>query len=69
MDDTAVKKLIEIRTKLISEFSSLRDYKNNQNAIMKEVEAARILHETITSLDDVLSKYVEFSSNTNSKSS
>ena len=63
MDKETIQKLINLRTQLIAEFSRLRDYKNNKNAIMKEVDHARVVHETIKKLDDVLSDHVEFSKN------
>jgi len=60
MDNQEIKSLIALRTKLIQEFERLRDYKNNKNAIMKEMECARILHFTITELDNMLKGKVEF---------
>jgi hypothetical protein len=52
--------LINLRQKLILTFSSLRDYKQNENAIMKEKIYAKKLHETIVVLDEVLKEYVNF---------
>tara|TARA_Y100000385_G_C12917419_1_gene561009 strand:- start:57 stop:245 length:189 start_codon:yes stop_codon:yes gene_type:complete len=52
--------LINLRQKLILTFSSLRDYKQNENAIMKEKIYAKKLHETIVVLDEVLKGYVNF---------
>jgi hypothetical protein len=53
--------LVSLRQKLILTFSSLRDYKQNENAIMKEKIYAKKLHETIVVLDEVLKEYVNFS--------
>ena len=61
MDKNDINKLIILRTKLINDFDRLRDYKNNKNAIMKEVEHASLIHETIVALDSILGEHVEFS--------
>ena len=61
MEKEEVKKLIDLRTRLITTFVGLRDYKNNKNALMKEQDHARVIHNTIVALDDVLKKHVEFS--------
>ena len=60
MEKQAINSLVQLRTELIKEFNRLRDYKNNKNAIMKELDHARILHETITRLDNVLKEHVKF---------
>ena len=60
MKEEEVKSLIEIRSSLIEEFSRLRDYKNNKNAIMKEIDCARVLHDTIKKIDSLLEGKVEF---------
>ena len=62
MQKQEVESLVLLRQKLIQEFTRLRDYKNNKNAIMKEVECARILHFAITELDKSLASHVEFES-------
>ena len=62
MNKQEVETLVLLRKKLIEEFSSLRDYKNNKNAIMKEIECARILHFAIIELDKSLAGNVEFKS-------
>ena len=62
MEKQEVESLVLLRQKLIQEFNSLRDYKNNKNAIMKEIECARIIHFAITSLDKSLKGHVEFDS-------
>ena len=61
MEKQTLESLIALRSKLIQKFSRLRDYKNNKNAIMKEIEHASLLHEIIVSLDSVLKEHVKFS--------
>ena len=60
MENKDVQSLIELRTQLIENFTRLRDYKNNKNAIMKEVDCARMLHDTIVAIDKILKEKVEF---------
>ena len=60
MNKKEVKEIVELRQKLIRRFESLRDYKNNKNAIMKEFEHARLIHEVIVSLDKILKGHVDF---------
>ena len=55
-----LESLVMLRQKLIRDFERLRDYKNNKDAIMKEIECAKILHHTITALDKCLASSVEF---------
>lgn len=52
--------LVHVRATLIKEFESLRDYKNNPNAIMKEVDCAKVIHNTIVKLDSLLKEHVNF---------
>ena len=61
MEKNEVEALINLRQKLLEKFNRLRDYKNNANAIMKEVDHASTLHETIVKLDKVLEGHVNFS--------
>ena len=61
MDDQTVKKIIDLRQDLVATFSRLNGYKNNQNAIMKEIDHAKTLHETIKKLDSILKEHVNFS--------
>ena len=60
MEQEEIGALIKIREDLILRYQRCRDYKNNKNAIMKEIEHAEALFTTIKSLDEVLKKYVEF---------
>ena len=61
MENEEIKELIELQTSLIKEFERLRDYKNNPNAIMKEIDCARIIHFAVTGIDKILEGKVEFS--------
>lgn len=60
MQNQEVQKLIKIRTELINEFSRLRDYKSDKNALMKEIDCAAVLHRAINAIDDVLKGHVKF---------
>ena len=60
MKKDEVQKIVNLRQGLLERYSSLRDYRNNKNAIMKEIEHARILHEIIVSLDNILKGHVDF---------
>ena len=59
-DKKDVESLINLRTKLINRYEKLKDYRQNKNAIMREIDHAKILHEVIVSLDLVLKNYVNF---------
>ena len=61
MKKEEIEVLVNLRQKILEKFNRLRDYKSNNNAIMKEVDHARILHETIKQLDLVLKDHVNFS--------
>lgn len=53
--------LVNLRQKTLEKFNKLRDYKNNTNAIMKEIDHARMLHDVIIEIDKVLKEHVSFS--------
>jgi hypothetical protein len=61
MKKEEVEILVNLRQKTLETFNKLRDYKSNTNAIMKEVEHARILHNVIVELDKALKEHVNFS--------
>ena len=61
MNENTVRILVDLRQDLLLKFNRLKDYKNNTNAIMKEVEHAKILHETIQKIDSILKGHVNFS--------
>ena len=61
MKKQEIEALVNLRQELLEKFNRLRDYKNNKNAIMKEFDHAKTLHNVITKLDVVLSEHVNFS--------
>ena len=60
MKKKEIEILLTLRQNLINNFDSLRDYKNNKNAIMKELDHARMIHDVIVEIDKVLKDHVEF---------
>ena len=60
MTKEEIKSLVDLRTNLITAFTKLRDYKNNKNAIMKEVDHANLIRQTIVQIDSVLKEHVKF---------
>ena len=60
MKTEEIEKMVALRQSLIRRFESLRDYKNNQNAIMKETEHAKLIHDVVVEIDDLLKEYVTF---------
>ena len=60
MNKDDLGKLISLRAELVKEFERLRDYKNNKNAIMKEVDHAKVINMVIYKIDDVLKDHVSF---------
>ena len=60
MNNDDLQRLVAIRQELITHFMSLRDYKTNKNALMKEVDYASVLNETIKRIDKILSNHVDF---------
>ena len=61
MKKEEIESLIDLRQDLLGKFSQLRDYKNNPNAIMKEIDYAKTIHEVIVKIDKVLKEHVNFS--------
>ena len=60
MNKEEIDKLIGLRAKLIKNYNKLKDYKQNKNAIMREIDHAKLLHETVVSIDNILNEYVNF---------
>ncbi len=60
MKKEEVEYLVQVRATLVKQFEGLRDYKNNPNAIMKEVDHAKVIHNTIVQLDSLLKEHVRF---------
>jgi len=61
MNKEKLQKLIELRMTLIKEFQKRKDWRGNKNAIMREIEHAEILNETIKKIDAILAGDVTFS--------
>ena len=61
MKKEEIEILVNLRQKTLEKFNRLRDYKNNTNAIMKEIDHARVLHSVIVELDKALKEHVNFS--------
>ena len=61
MKKEEIDTLVNLRQKTLEKFNRLRDYKNNTNAIMKELDHAKALHEVIVEIDKVLKDHVNFS--------
>ena len=61
MKKEEIEILVNLRQVIIEKFNRLRDYKNNNNAIMKEIDHARALHDVIVEIDKVLKEHVSFS--------
>jgi hypothetical protein len=60
MEKQEVASLVQLRTELIKEFEKLRDYKNNKNAVMKEMDHAKLVYTMINRLDIILEGHVNF---------
>lgn len=60
MKTEEIDSLVRLRTHLIERYNKLKDFRQNRNAIMRELDHAEILHETIVSLDSVLKEHVKF---------
>ena len=61
MTKEEIEILVNLRQKSLQKFLKLKDYKNNKNAIMKELDHAIALEDTIIEIDKVLKNYVNFS--------
>lgn len=60
MNKKEIEALVNLRQGLIAKFSRLKDYKSNKNAIMREQDHAKLLHETIVNIDNILKEHVSF---------
>ena len=60
MDNDKIKELVDLRTTLVGRYDRLKDYRQNKNAIMREMIHAELLHETIVKLDNILKGHVQF---------
>ncbi len=60
MSEEEIKELVGIRQFLIERFNKVKDYQQNKNAIMREMDHAEIVHATIVKIDNLLKNYVNF---------
>ena len=61
MNKETVDKIVQLRSELIEKYARIKDYKMNKNALIKEVDYAKTLHETIQKIDEILKEHVNFS--------
>jgi len=61
MEKIKVQKLVELRAILIKDFQRRKDWRNNKNAIMREIDHVELLDITIKKIDDILVGDVTFS--------
>ena len=61
MKEADLEKFIKVRQYLIEQFENCREYKGNNNAIMREMDHARIVHKAVVMLDNALKEHVKFS--------
>ena len=52
--------IAELRKNVVLSFERLRDYKTNPQALMKEVDHARKMHDIILALDNILKRHAQF---------
>ena len=60
MEKNDLEKILSLRAQLIQHYEGLRDYKTNKNALMKEVDHAQKIHQTIVTIDEILKPHVNF---------
>mgnify|MGYP003125546529 CR=1 FL=1 len=61
MNKKNLEQLMLLRRELVLMFESRKDYKNNNQALMKEMDHVKALSTVIKSLDDILRDHVKFS--------
>ena len=61
MSQEEIQKLVDVRMMLIKEFQQRKDWKNNRNAIMREVEHIEVIESAIKQIDGILTGHVTFS--------
>jgi hypothetical protein len=61
MKKEELETLVNLRQSIIVKFNRLKDYKQNKNAIMREIDHAELLHSIIVEIDKVLKEHVNFS--------
>ncbi len=60
MDRELLQKIVDLRQRLILEFSRIKDYKQNKNALVKEQDYAEHLHSIVVEIDQMLQGKVDF---------
>jgi len=60
MTNEELEVLLSLRAELLKDFYRYKDYKSNNNAIMKEMDHLAVVNSAIKKLDVFLSKFVEF---------
>ena len=61
MNNEEIEKIVNLRALLIDRFNRLDEYKRDRNAIMKQVDHAELISETIKQIDAILKGHVNFS--------
>jgi hypothetical protein len=61
MNQEEIQKLVDLRMMLLQDFQKRKDWKNNRNAIMREIEHVELIGEAIKKIDVLLSGHVTFS--------
>ena len=61
MNQEEIQKLVDLRMILLQDFQKRKDWKNNRNAIMREIEHVELIGEAIKKIDVLLSGHVTFS--------
>ena len=61
MNQEEIQKLVDLRMLLLQDFSKYKDWRNNKNAIMREIDHVEIIGEAIKQIDTLLSGHVTFS--------
>ena len=61
MSQEEIQKLVNIRMMLLKDFQKRKDWRNNKNAIMREIEHAELISEAINQIDTLLTGHVTFS--------
>ena len=61
MENVDIEKIVHLRMMLINEFTKLKDYRSNKNAIMREIDHVQLLERTIKLIDKILEGHVTFS--------
>ena len=61
MSQEEIQKLVDVRMLLLKSFAKHKDWRNNKNAIMREIDHIETVGEAIKQIDTLLSGHVTFS--------